>query len=138
MASEGSFLERVRYGQPRDDLQREFDVTELARSVCRNLERVFNAWAGSAVIDPELGMPDDAFQGGSSSDISRRVIGHLVRNTKSYEPRLKDIRVRETDTDADDVGAWVFELEGRLATAPNRPRVRLTVRRDGRRYHVEF
>ncbi len=138
MTGEGSFLDRVRYGEVRDELDVEVDESEVARSVCRNLERIFNAWTGSALIDLGLGMPDDAYHAGSAEEIGRNVAGHLTRNVKNYEPRLGDIRVRPMSRGGEAHGEWVFELDGRLVSTPRRPRVRLSIRRDANRYRVVF
>jgi len=138
MSGEGSLLERIRSAALREDLQASRDPDEVARSICRNLERVLNNWRGSAPIEPELGLPDDAYGGSSRERIGRAVAALLRNNVQSFEPRLKEVQVLPVEQEPSDVGAWAFRVQGRLVTAEGRPRVALTIRRRTLRYTVDF
>lgn len=138
MSGEGSLFERLRSAELRDDLQAGRDPVEVARSVCKNLERVFNNWRGSAPIDGNYGLPDDAFAGEHRQTVARRVAGLLKENVLAYEPRLKDVSVQPGVEDASDVYAWEFLLQGRLVDADGRPRAIFNVRRRKNRFEVSF
>ena len=138
MSGEGSLFERIRSAVVRDDLQAFRDPDEVARSVCRNLERILNNWRGSAPIEPDLGMPDDAYKAPTQERIGRQVAALLKENIQKFEPRLKEVHVLPVDREPTESGAWEFRVEGRLITAEGRPRAVLTIRRRADRHTVDF
>jgi type VI secretion system lysozyme-like protein len=138
MSGEGSLFERLRAADIRENLQAGKDPAEVARSVCRNLERVFNNWRGSVPIEDSYGLPDDAFAGDHRQTVSHRVAGLLKGNVMLYEPRLKEVMVQAGTEDPSDVYAWEFLLQGRLITADKRPRAIFNVRRRKNRFEVSF
>jgi type VI secretion system lysozyme-like protein len=138
MPGEGSLFERIRSASLRDDLESSRDPDEVARSVCRNLERVLNNWRGSVSVEPTLGMPDDAFNGSSQEKIGRRVALLVKENIRDFEPRLTEVHVMFVERDPTEFRAWEFRVEGRLITAEGRPRAVLIVRRRADRYTVHF
>ena len=138
MSREGSLFERLRLADVSDDLQVRRDPTLVARSICRNLERVFNTWRGSVPIESEYGLPDDLFAGGTRGVIAARVAGLIKDNLARYEPRLREVIVSPGTDDPMDAYAWEFLIKARLVTADGRPRAIFTVRRRRDLFVVSF
>lgn len=137
MAGEGTLLDRLRAADV-DRRELDKDVERHSQSIARSLERVLNCWTGQTLVEPELGLPDDAFRGSQVALIASRVAGMIERNVKSYEPRLQGARVTPMDSDPSEVDGWRFELTGRLGPDYGRSRVGFTVIRGKRQYRVIF
>ncbi|MGN1356058.1 MAG: type VI secretion system baseplate subunit TssE [Succinivibrionaceae bacterium] len=88
-----SLLERVRnlYG---DVTPSGSDVDRAVASIVRNLERILNHQQGSALAQPDLGLPDfNASRFGEGLDNLRAMEPIIERCIRRYEPRCTNVRV---------------------------------------------
>lgn len=70
------------------------DIEEILKSVVNYVSRILNTRRGSALIDPEFGIPDFT---GNGNGIARDEIPGMEREIENfisrYEPRLHDVKV---------------------------------------------
>lgn len=94
MARELSLLDRIKYPDREDRRSVDPDLGRLAQSVLRNLERLLNSRHGSAPTRIDYGIPslEDVMHGGADS--LRDLTGEIKRSIETFEPRLRNVRVR--------------------------------------------
>jgi type VI secretion system protein len=100
----------------------------LLESVRRNLERILNARMGTAPGSPDYGLPPlSQFLFGSADSMSR-LAALVERAIDQYEPRLRRVRVRQSQSDpASEYLTLNLDITGVLDDA-QRARVQLRAR----------
>ena len=127
MARELSLLDRVKYPDREDRRSVDPDTGRLAQSVLRNLERLLNSRHGAAPACLDYGIPslEDALHGGSDS--LRELTNDIKRSIETYEPRLRNVRVRLVPR-GEDATLLRFDITAELMVGGRRSRVHFETR----------
>ncbi len=127
MARELSLLDRIKNPDREDRRSVDPDLGRLAQSVLRNLERLLNSRHGSAPTRIDYGVPslEDVMHGGT--DALRELTAEIKRSIETYEPRLRNVRVRLVPR-GEDESLLRFDITAELVAGGKRSRVHFETR----------
>lgn len=127
MARELSLLDRIKHPDREDRRSVDPDLGRLAQSVLRNLERLLNSRHGSAPTRSDYGIPslEDVLHGGT--DALRDLTAEIKRSIETYEPRLRNVRVRLVPKGEDET-LLRFDITAELSIGGRRSRVHFETR----------
>ncbi|MBF0170493.1 MAG: type VI secretion system baseplate subunit TssE [Nitrospinae bacterium] len=91
---EERLLERIARWEEGDDRTGVSDTERLVTSVVEHLRHILNTRQGSALIDPDYGVPEftnlvGTFEAGEVTDVA----ADMERIIRRYEPRLSSVKV---------------------------------------------
>ncbi len=92
---ENRLLERlITNDYPDDNRHQTSDLDRLVTSVTRHIQRILNTRQGSALIDPEFGIPDFSNLPGDFASPETEALAETIQKAvEKYEPRLQDVAV---------------------------------------------
>ncbi len=127
MARELSLLDRIKHPDREERRSVDPDVGRLAQSVLRNLERLLNSRQGSAPTRIDYGIPslEDVMHGGT--DALRDLTAEIKRSIETFEPRLRNVRVRLVPR-GEDESLLRFDITAELMAGGKRSRVHFETR----------
>jgi type VI secretion system protein len=130
MASERSLLERFR--TPADNGRRTagFDRAACIVSVVGNLRQMLNVHRGSALAQPELGIPAPCEIILTCPDAVARLRRTIVEVVERYEPRLTDVQVYVVQQETETLMLH-FIVNGRLVPDPEHQLISFETSFDG-------
>jgi type VI secretion system protein len=114
MAGE-SLFERLRKARTDSVRISADDPQEKLRSAIRNLQNLFNAWAGHAPAQMDLGLPPPSEIAHGYPQSIPLVIKAIRTCIEKYEPRLTDVRVMHVESE-EAVLQLRFKVDAKLVT----------------------
>jgi type VI secretion system protein len=118
MASE-SLFERLRKARSDSVRVTADDPQTRLRSAIRNLQDLFNSWAGNAPAQLDLGLPPPSEIAHGYPQSIPVVIKAIRTCIEKYEPRLTDVRVVHVES-AEDATQMRFKVDARLVAGDKR------------------
>ncbi len=129
MPHELTILERLRRGDAASASSSVQDVDALIRSIEANVARLLNAREGSALAQPDYGMPPPSEIVHAFPRAVTRVQRHVKNLLERFEPRLGSVEVTHIENEQDKLSLR-FQIQARLATSPSEMWVSYALRFD--------
>ncbi len=125
MTTSDSLLRRLARVAPRERARPTLD--EIERSVCDNIERILRSKQGLAPAVPDYGLPDINHVVDDFAEAGRALALKIQETVKTYEPRLKNVKVlppKKSERDEDPL-ILHLRIRGEIVTRDGSKRTKL-------------